>query len=69
MEKNRLRLTPDGSRDFDIVEFRVTALQIANIVEAMRNDISDYAEEISVERNSARELALNVNDIVQKLSS
>jgi hypothetical protein len=69
MEKNRLRLTPDGSRDFDSVEYRVTAVQIASIVEAMRYDISGYAEEISVERNSARELALNVNDIVQKLSA
>jgi hypothetical protein len=69
-EKNQLRLTPDRSTgDFASVEYRVTALQIADIVEAMRSDISDYAEEISNERNAARELAQNVSEIVQDLSN
>lgn len=68
-EKNRLCLTPHNRfGHFVIVEYRVRALQIANIVEAMRRDISDYAEEISKERSAARELVQNVSEIVQDLS-
>jgi hypothetical protein len=68
-EKNRLRLTPDkGIGYFVEVEYRVTAAEVTKIIEAMRSDVSDYLDEISKERDLARDLAENVREMLTNLS-
>lgn len=68
-EKNRLHLTPDNRLGYFVeVEYRVTAEEVAKIVNAMRSDVSDYLEEISKERDSARDLAGDVREMLKTLS-
>jgi hypothetical protein len=68
-ERNRLLLTPDQRfGPFAPIEYRVTAENVAKTIEAMRNDLSDYAAEIAKERKLAGRVSDDVREIVKNLS-
>ncbi len=68
-ERNRLLLTPDTKfGHFVPYEYRLTAEEVVQIVDAMKGDVSHYAEEIGKERESARRLSADVTAMVKNLS-
>jgi hypothetical protein len=67
--RNRLRFTPDtGSGYFTVLELRVTADEITKTINAIKDDLANYALEIANERDSARRLSVDVSEIIKDLS-